>query len=104
MDRMENYVTISDDGSFVPTRLAFLWVAMGRYGFNRKSLSEKMGVPYVTVKYWAKMDNCTIKNIYAVAAALDAEVHIKIIKKSDTEKERGVVTRFSIAQDYAVLP
>ena len=42
------------------SRLAFLRVAMGQYGIQRKDIAEKLGLKYTGVNRWFKVDDISI--------------------------------------------
>ncbi len=41
-------------------RLAFLRVAMGQYGIQRKTLAEQLGIGYTGLNRWFKVDDIAI--------------------------------------------
>ena len=48
-------------------RLAFLRVAMSRYGITRKAIAEELGLNYTGVNRWFKVDDIAISYIYRIA-------------------------------------
>ena len=59
------------------TRLAFLRVAMGRYGITRKDLAEKLDIGYSGVNRWFAVDDISISYIYEIANLYGLKVKIK---------------------------
>ena len=59
-------------------RLAFLRVAMGQYGIERKDLASKLGIGYTGVNRW--VDDIAISYIYKIAELYGLEVKVKIAK------------------------
>ena len=58
-------------------RLAFLRMAMGRYGIERKNLAEQLGLNYTGVNRWFKVDDIAISYIYKIAELYGLKVKIK---------------------------
>lgn len=58
-------------------RLAFLRIAMSRYGIERKDLAEKLGLNYTGVNRWFKVDDIAISYIYKIAELYGLKVRIK---------------------------
>ena len=77
-------VTLMDIESLVNakglSRLAFLRVAMGQYGIERKDLASKLGIGYTGVNRWFKVDDIAISYIYRIAELYGLEVKVKIAK------------------------
>lgn len=68
-------------------RLAFLRVAMSRYGIERKALAEKLDIGYTGVNRWFKVDDIAISYIYKIAELYGLKVKIKaIVKKKESEE------------------
>ena len=65
-------------------RLAFLRVAMGRYGIERKALAEKLGIGYTGVNRWFKVDDMAISYIYKIAEIYGLKVKIKAVVRRDS--------------------
>ena len=59
-------------------RLAFLRVAMGQYGIERKDLASKLGIGYTGVNRWFKVDDIAISYIYRIAELYGLEVKVKV--------------------------
>lgn len=59
-------------------RLAFLRVAMGQYGIERKDLASKLGIGYTGVNRWFKVDDIAISYIYKIAELYGLEVKVKL--------------------------
>ena len=69
-------------------RLAFLRVAMSQYGIERKKLAEQLGLNYVGVNRWFKVDDIAISYLYKIAELYGLKVRIKAsIVKSYTPTE-----------------
>lgn len=69
-------------------RLAFLRVAMGRYGIERKDLAERLGLNYTGVNRWFKVDDIAISYLYEIAEAYGLKVRIKAtLKREDVPGE-----------------
>lgn len=62
-------------------RLAFLRIAMRRYGIERKALAEKLGLNYTGVNRWFKVDDIAISYIYRIAELYGLKVKIDARKK-----------------------
>ena len=62
------------------SRLAFLRVAMGLYGIQRKNIAKKLGLNYTGVNRWFKVDDISISYIYRIAELYGLEVKVKIAK------------------------
>ena len=60
-------------------RLAFLCVAMGQYGIERKDLASKLGIGYTGVNRWFKVDDIAISYIYRIAELYGLEVKVKVL-------------------------
>ena len=58
-------------------RLAFLRVAMGQYGIERKALAEKLDLNYTGVNRWFKVDDIALSYLYKIAELYDLKVKIK---------------------------
>ncbi len=58
-------------------RLAFLRVAMGRYGIERKALAADLGLNYTGVNRWFKVDDIAISYLYKIAGLYGLQVKIK---------------------------
>lgn len=69
------------------TRLAFLRVAMGRYGITRKALAEKLDIGYSGVNRWFAVDDISISYLYEIAEIYNLKVKIKaqLIKEKDSD-------------------
>ena len=48
-------------------RLAFLRVAMGQYGIERKALAEQLDLNYTGVNRWFKVDDIALSYLYKIA-------------------------------------
>ena len=64
-------------------RLAFLRVAMSQYGIERKRLAEQLGLNYVGVNRWFKVDDRAISYLYKIAELYGLKVKIKASLKKD---------------------
>ena len=64
-------------------RLAFLRVAMSQYGIERKRLAEQLGLNYVGVNRWFKVDDIAISYLYKIAELYGLKVKIKASLKKD---------------------
>lgn len=64
-------------------RLAFLRVAMSQYGIERKKLAEQLGLNYVGVNRWFKVDDIAISYLYKIADLYGLKVKIKATLKRD---------------------
>ena len=64
-------------------RLAFLRVAMSRYGIERKALAELLGLNYTGVNRWFKVDDIAISYLYKIAELNGLQVRIKASIKKD---------------------
>ncbi len=62
-------------------RLAFLRVAMGKYGIERKKIAELLGLNYTGVNRWFKVDDIAISYIFKIAELYDLKVHVKATKR-----------------------
>ena len=60
------------------SRLAFLRVAMGQYGIQRKDLAEKLGLNYTGVNRWFHVDDIAISYIFEIAELYDLKVKTTI--------------------------
>lgn len=58
-------------------RLAFLRVAMGQYGIERKALAEKLDLNYTGVNRWFKVDDIALSYLYKIAELYGLKVKIK---------------------------
>ena len=63
------------------SRLAFLRVAMGQYGIERKDLASKLGIGYTGVNRWFKVDDIAISYIYRIAELYGLEVKVNFNSK-----------------------
>ena len=69
-------------------RLAFLRVAMSQYGIERKKLAEQLGLNYVGVNRWFKVDDIAISYLYKIADLYGLKVKIKAtLKRNKTPDE-----------------
>ena len=59
-------------------RLAFLRVAMGQYGIERKDLASKLGIGYTGVNRWFKVDDIAISYIYKIAELYGLKVKVNL--------------------------
>ena len=67
-------------------RLAFLRVAMGLYGIERKKLADQLEISYNGVNRWFKVDDISISYIFKIAALYDLKVKVtanRIAKRTD---------------------
>ena len=67
-------------------RLAFLRIAMGLYGIERKNMAEQLGISYNGVNRWFKVDDISISYIFKIAALYDLKVKVKV---TATTKEKA---------------
>ena len=67
------------------SRLAFLRVAMGQYGIQRKDLAEKLGLNYTGVNRWFKVDDISISYIYMIAELYWLDVKVNLHPKSASQ-------------------
>lgn len=67
------------------SRLAFLRVAMGQYGIQRKDIAEKLGLNYTGVNRWFKVDDISISYIYRIAALYGLDVKVNLHPKSASQ-------------------
>ena len=58
-------------------RLAFLRVAMGQYGIERKALAEQLDLNYTGVNRWVKVDDIALSYLYKIAELYGLKVKIK---------------------------
>ena len=58
-------------------RLAFLRVAMGQYGIERKALAEQLDLNYTGVNRWFKVDDIALSYLYKIAELYGLKVKIK---------------------------
>ena len=58
-------------------RLAFLRVAMGQYGIERKALAEQLDLNYTGVNRWFKVDDIALSYLYKIAGLYGLKVKIK---------------------------
>ena len=58
-------------------RLAFLRVAMGQYGIERKALAEQLDLNYTGVHRWFKVDDIALSYLYKIAELYGLKVKIK---------------------------
>ena len=58
-------------------RLAFLRVAMGQYGTERKALAEQLDLNYTGVNRWFKVDDIALSYLYKIAELYGLKVKIK---------------------------
>ena len=59
-------------------RLAFLRIAMGLYGIERKKLAEQLGISYNGVNRWFHVDDIAISYIFKIAKLYDLKVKTTI--------------------------
>ena len=57
-------------------RLAFLRVAMGLYGIERKKLAGQLGISYNGINRWFKVDDISISYIFKIAALYGLKVKV----------------------------
>jgi transcriptional regulator with XRE-family HTH domain len=62
-------------------RLAFLRIAMSRYGIERKDLAEKLGLNYTGVNRWFKVDDIAISYIYKIAELYGLKVKVNAVTR-----------------------
>lgn len=58
-------------------RLAFLRVAIGQYGIERKALAEQLDLNYTGVNRWFKVDDIALSYLYKIAELYGLKVKIK---------------------------
>ena len=63
-------------------RLAFLRIALKKYGITRKGLAEKLGLNYTGVNRWFRVDDISISYIFKIAELYDLKVKTTIKPKS----------------------
>ena len=68
-------------------RLAFLRVAMSRYGIERKKLAEQLELNYTGVNRWFKVDDIAISYIYKIAELYGLQVKIKAVIRREVAKD-----------------
>ena len=66
------------------SRLAFLRVAMKRYGIGRKDLAEKLGMNYTGVNRWFKVDDISLSYVFEIAELYGLKVKIKATVKKES--------------------
>ena len=82
----------SMDGTVGLSRLSFLTIAMKLYGIQRKDLAEKLGVAYVGVNKWFKVDDIAISYLFDIAEIYGLKVCIKADRKlTEIEKSTTLV-------------
>ena len=59
-------------------RLAFLRIAMGLYGIERKKLAEQLGISYNGVNRWFHVDDIAISYLFKIAKLYDLKVKTTI--------------------------
>ena len=64
-------------------RLAFLRVTMSQYGIERKRLAEQLGLNYVGVNRWFRVDDIAISYLHKIADLYGLKVKIKASLKKD---------------------
>ena len=64
-------------------RLAFLRIAMGLYGIERKKLAEQLGISYNGVNRWFKVDDISISYIFKIAELYGLRVCITATPKKE---------------------
>ena len=57
-------------------RLAFLRVAMGLYGIERKKLAQQLDISYNGVNRWFKVDDISISYIFKIATLYGLKVKV----------------------------
>ena len=62
-------------------RLAFLRMAMGRFGIQRKKLAEELGLNYTGVNRWFAVDDIAISYIFKIAELYGLKVIIKAVPR-----------------------
>ncbi len=65
-------------------RLAFLRIAMSRYGIERRQLAEDLGFNYAGIGRWFRVDDIAISHIYRIAELYGLNVKIKATIKRET--------------------
>ncbi len=63
------------------SRLAFLRVAMGQYGIERKKLADQLGIGYSGLNRWFKVDDIAISYIFKIAGLNGLTVKVKAAPK-----------------------
>ena len=63
-------------GAYGLKRLAFLRIAMGLYGIERKKLADDLGISYNGVNRWFKVDDISISYIFKIAALYGLKVKV----------------------------
>ncbi len=63
------------------SRLAFLRVAMGQYGIERKKLAEQLGIGYGGLSRWFKVDDISISYIFKIAELYGLTFKVKAAPK-----------------------
>lgn len=63
-------------------RLAFLRVAMKKYGITRKDIADRLGLNYTGVNRWFFIDDMAISYIFKIAELYDLKVRTTIKPKS----------------------
>lgn len=68
-------------------RLAFLQIALQKYGISRKDLAEKLGLNYTGVNRWLHVDDMAISYIFDIAElyGLKVKTSRRVIKALFTE-------------------
>ena len=59
-------------------RLAFLRIAMQKYGISRKDLAEQLGLNYTGVNRWFHVDDIALSYIFEIAELYDLKVKTTI--------------------------
>jgi hypothetical protein len=62
-------------------RLAFLRLAMGQYGIQRKTLAEQLGIGYTGLNRWFKVDDIAISYLFKIADLYGLTVRVKATQK-----------------------
>ena len=62
-------------------RLAFLRVAMSKYGIKRKELADRLGLNYAGVNRWFRVDDISISYLFKIAELYDLKVKTTIKPK-----------------------
>ena len=62
-------------------RLAFLRVAMKKYGITRKDLADRLGLNYTGVNRWFFIDDMAISYIFKIAELYGLKVKTSIKPK-----------------------
>lgn len=80
------------NGTVALSRLSFLTIAMKLYGIERKDLAEKLGIAYVGVNKWFKVDDIAISYLFEIAELYGLKVCIKADRiLSEVEKTTTLV-------------